>query len=121
MKLFDGLGRQYSSFLYEYYYHDFIVVVQGDRIGAFVKQTLIYRFQNVLKEGDVFRISNFSVGANIGMYRTTSHQYKINFVLRTVLLRAADTVVPPMIHRFIDPKIVYDLGYKTEYLAGVYY
>jgi len=53
--------------------------LQGVLIHAFVRHTLIYKFQSEIKEDKVYTIQSFSVSCNGGSYRTTNHAYKINF------------------------------------------
>ncbi|XP_057451916.1 replication protein A 70 kDa DNA-binding subunit A-like [Lotus japonicus] len=55
----------------------------GDKIHASVSKTLIYRFQHLITEGRVYRISFFGVGESGRDFRTTRHPYKINFQIHT--------------------------------------
>ncbi|XP_068487118.1 uncharacterized protein [Phaseolus vulgaris] len=55
----------------------------GDRIHVSVRRTLIYKFQNDIFEDKVYSFNFFSVSTNSGSYRTTCHQYKINFQFGT--------------------------------------
>jgi len=61
----------------------FVVIFQGDKIHVSVRRTLIYKFQNDIFEDKVYSFNFFSVSTNSGSYRTTCHQYKINFQFGT--------------------------------------
>ncbi|XP_068483227.1 uncharacterized protein [Phaseolus vulgaris] len=52
---------------------------EGVRIHASVRRTLIYKFHNQICEDRVYSIQSFTVASNLGSYRTTKHEYKINF------------------------------------------
>lgn len=60
--------------------------LQGDNIDASIRKTLIYKFDKELKEGFVYSISNFGVACNGGSFRTTGHNYKLNFHISTKVL-----------------------------------
>lgn len=56
-----------------------LILMQGKRIHASVKRTLVYKFKNDLKEGSVYSFQFLSVSPNVGEFRTTRHPYKLIF------------------------------------------
>ena len=44
---------------------------------------MIYKFQKLLVEGNIYIITYFGVGTNIGFFRTTRHDFRINFQYQT--------------------------------------
>ncbi|RYR08858.1 hypothetical protein Ahy_B05g076697 [Arachis hypogaea] len=66
-----------------------ILKVKGCKIQATVWKTMIYRFKELLSEGQVYVMKLFSVVPNQGSYRATRHQFKLIFQFRTTV--RADT------------------------------
>ncbi|KAL6561955.1 hypothetical protein OROGR_002962 [Orobanche gracilis] len=66
---------------------------KGCKIHASVRKTLVYRFKPLLTEGHVYQISYFSVGDNISDFRTTAHQFKINFHIHTIVNEITNTSI----------------------------
>ncbi|KAL6548455.1 hypothetical protein OROGR_008876 [Orobanche gracilis] len=66
---------------------------KGCKIHASVRKTLVYRFKPLLTEGHVYQISYFGVGDNVGDFRTTSHQFKINFHIHTIVKEITNTPI----------------------------
>ncbi|XP_056691759.1 replication factor A protein 1-like [Spinacia oleracea] len=62
---------------------DVYSIDMGDKIQATIKKSLLRTFQPLLKEGEIYTISNYRVGKNSGEYKPTGHPYKINFVILT--------------------------------------
>lgn len=67
--------------------------MQGCKIHASVRRNLVYKFQPMLTEGRVYQILYFSVGYNVGDFRTTSHQFKINFHNHTTVKEIRNTPI----------------------------
>ncbi|XP_068492261.1 uncharacterized protein [Phaseolus vulgaris] len=65
----------------------------GSRIHVSVRRTLIYKFQNDIFEDKVYSFNFFSVSTNSGSYRTTCHQYKINFQFGTKVTSVGNDLV----------------------------
>ncbi|XP_068497907.1 uncharacterized protein [Phaseolus vulgaris] len=65
----------------------------GDRIHVSVRRTLIYKFQNDIFEDKVYSFNFFSVSTNSGSYRTTCHQYKINFQFGTKVTSVGNDLI----------------------------
>jgi hypothetical protein len=70
--------------------------VQGDKIHASIRKQLIYMFQGKLVEGDCYKLCYFGVAPVSGSYRTTSHEYKLLFLMRTKVQKCE----APSISRF---------------------
>ncbi|RDX60748.1 hypothetical protein CR513_61086, partial [Mucuna pruriens] len=65
----------------------------GDRIYASIKKTLIYMFEKDLKESFVYSIAFFGVASNVENFKTTKHQYKLNFLFATKVIVQEDSCV----------------------------
>jgi len=59
------------------------LLVQGDKIHATIRKQLIYMFQGKLVKGDCYKLCYFGVAPVSGSYRTTSHDYKHLFLMKT--------------------------------------
>jgi hypothetical protein len=57
--------------------------LKGCKIHATVRKQLLYLFQKKLVEGEVYKLSYFSVALSSGSYGTTSHTYKLFFQMKT--------------------------------------
>ncbi|XP_057444114.1 uncharacterized protein LOC130736291 [Lotus japonicus] len=56
---------------------------KGAKIQATIRKTLVYKFQHLIKERGVDSISFLAPVVNNGDYKTTKHQYKVNFLYNT--------------------------------------
>jgi ssDNA-binding replication factor A large subunit len=92
---------------------------QGNKIHATVRRTLIYKFEKDLQEGKVYSMSGFGVAANIGSYRTTKHEYKLNFQFNTKVKLCGKNGVPSDIYPISNPIDVFNSEYDTDYLVGM--
>lgn len=91
--------------------------VQGGKIHATIRKTLIYKFEKELKEGMVYSINFFGVVSNGGNFRTTRHGYKLNFQMGTKVVSVDNGLVsasPFSIVLFSDITETY----STDYLVG---
>ena len=50
---------------------------------ATVRKTLVYKFKPLISEGQVYVVAYFEVGGNTSYFRTTRHEFHLNFQLRT--------------------------------------
>ncbi|GAU51186.1 hypothetical protein TSUD_412120 [Trifolium subterraneum] len=91
----------------------------GDRIHATVRRSLIYKFENDMKEGEIYNFTNFGVATNIGEYRTTKHQYKLNFQYATKVKKGADKLVSPHLYVIANPSDIFAGDYDTDYLVAI--
>lgn len=69
---------------------------KGDKIHASIIKQLVYMFQGKLVEGDCYKLCYFGVALVSGSYRTTSHEYKLLFLMRTKVQKCE----APSISRF---------------------
>ncbi|XP_057418071.1 uncharacterized protein LOC130712255 [Lotus japonicus] len=56
---------------------------KGNKIHATIKKTLMYKFEKLLVDGNVYSISGFVLVDSCGDYKTTRHNYKICFMFKT--------------------------------------
>ena len=96
----------------------FVAIFQGDRIHVFVRSTLIYKFQNDIFEDKVYSFNFFSVSTNSGSYRTTCHQYKINFQFGTKVTCVGNDLVSCAIPHYTPIFVLKAPGFDTDYLVG---
>nr|AFK36314.1 unknown [Lotus japonicus] len=75
---------------------------KGCQIHASVRKTLVYRFHPLLTEGRVYQISYFGVGDNLGDFRTTTHQFKINFHIHTKVKEIGNCPITKSPYSFIS-------------------
>ncbi|AES61945.1 animal RPA1 domain protein [Medicago truncatula] len=73
---------------------------KGDRIGAFIRRTLIYKFNEQLQEGMVFTITSFDFVCNSGLYRPSHNEYKLNFTINTKIKIFKSSLVPTNMYSF---------------------
>jgi len=92
--------------------------LQGGKIHASIRRTLIYKFQNEISEGHVYGIQNFSVAPNSGIYRTTHHPYKINFQFGTKVSLLDTNLVPYMKPQYTPLSLLTTSGFDIDYLVG---
>jgi hypothetical protein len=59
-----------------------------------VRKQLLYLFQIKLKEGEVYKLSNFAVAPAIGAYRPTPHPYKLNFQMKSKVQACEGSHIP---------------------------
>ncbi|XP_068487169.1 uncharacterized protein [Phaseolus vulgaris] len=92
---------------------------EGVRIHASVRRTLIYKFQNQICEDRVYSIQSFTVASNLGSYRTTKHEYKINFQYGTKVSLMANEVVPQSTPQYTPLSLIFAPGFDTDYLVDI--
>ncbi|PNX96289.1 replication factor-A carboxy-terminal domain protein [Trifolium pratense] len=56
---------------------------KGAKIHATIRRQLLYLFASKVAEGNVYKMSYFSVMPESGLYRTTTHPYKLMFEMKT--------------------------------------
>lgn len=66
----------------------------------------------------MYYITNFNVDAISGQYRSTRHQYILNFNIGTNVRLDNKGSIPPTVHSFITPSMVFEDGFDTNYLVG---
>ena len=96
----------------------FVAIFQGDRIHVSVRRTLIYKFQNDIFEDKVYSFNFFSVSTNSRSYRTTCHQYKINFQFGTKVTSVGNDLVSCPKPHYTPISVLKAPGFDTDYLVG---
>ena len=86
---------------------------QGDKIHASVQWTLIYKFQEVLKEDETYHYSYLGVGTNGGDVKTISHQFHLNFQYHTSIKPTQCDSIP----RYGFGDVLYN-DLDTSFLVG---
>lgn len=95
-----------------------VLLLQGNRIHASVRRTLVYKFVNDLKEGSVYSIHNLSVSPNVGSFRTTQHASKLNFQFNSkVQIMDIGRVVGEGF-ALVPISQLFEPGLNTDYLVG---
>ncbi|KAL6505005.1 hypothetical protein OROGR_024822 [Orobanche gracilis] len=74
---------------------------QGSRIQATVRKHLAPKYENLIREGVVYAIKNFTLANNTGGFRVANHEYKITIQGETIALLQSDSLVPPTIWDFV--------------------
>ena len=73
-----------------------------------------------MKENETYQCSYFGVGSNVGNFKTTSHQYRLNLQYATTVKSIKNVDIPLYVFSFV-PAI--DILYKdsdSSYLVGKY-
>lgn len=71
-----------------------LIYSQGCRIHATVRKQLLYLFQDKIVEGEVYKMAYFGVVPNLGSYRSTVHDYKLVFQMKTKIQKAESSTIP---------------------------
>lgn len=93
---------------------------QGASIHASVRKTLIYKFKPVLNEGEVYVVAFFSVAGNTGLYRTTRHEFRLNFQLRTTVRRSECDTIPLYGLNLVPLEDIFQTDGDFPYLIGTF-
>ncbi|KAK7275882.1 hypothetical protein RIF29_17008 [Crotalaria pallida] len=91
----------------------------GDKIHASIRKTLIYKFERLLKEGNVYLIFFFGVRKSCGNFLTTRHPYHINFELDTEVKPVSHSNIPRNSFSFVSAADIVKLGDMSPYLVDV--
>ncbi|XP_057451578.1 uncharacterized protein LOC130743372 [Lotus japonicus] len=67
---------------------------ETNKIHASIPNKLLDEFIGKLREGLVYSFRFFDVGNNVGKYRTTRHQYRLNFQTETEVDLIPDKEIP---------------------------
>jgi len=96
----------------------FVAIFESDRFHVSVRRTLIYKFQNDIFEDKVYSFNLFSVSTNSRSYRTTCHQYKINFQFGTKVTCVGNDLVSCAIPQYTPMSMLRAPGFDIDYLVG---
>ncbi|XP_019099724.1 PREDICTED: replication factor A protein 1-like [Camelina sativa] len=97
-----------------------LIDAKGDKIQATIKNALIGTFRDQLEEGMSRIIINFSLFHSAGMYRTTTHPYRIAFIPNT-RVRIWGIPLPDELNGFSPVKFgdIHDGNLDENYLVDV--
>ncbi|KAG4938595.1 hypothetical protein JHK84_044843 [Glycine max] len=85
---------------------------------AYVKKSLVYKFQNQIKEGSVYSFNYMHIAENIGEYITSRHVYKLTFQFGSKILLVSNDKVSTNSYSHVVP--IFDIvkdGFDTDYLV----
>lgn len=82
---------------------------------------MVYRFHPLLTEGRVYQISYFGVGDNLGDFRTTTHQFKINFHIHTKVKEIGNCPITKSPYSFIPLSEIMFNDPDPSYLIGIFF
>jgi hypothetical protein len=82
-----------NYFILCFFFGFLLHVLQGMKIHTSVRRQLVYLFRAKIVEGNVYKMSNFAVVPASGVYRTTSHPYKILFQMKTKVQSCLSNVI----------------------------
>ncbi|RYR49324.1 hypothetical protein Ahy_A07g035775 [Arachis hypogaea] len=68
--------------------------IECKKIQDKIKKQLLNRFRDHIVEGQVYRMTYFTVVSNHGSYRATSHEFKLVFLHRTTVVAVDEDVIP---------------------------
>ncbi|VFQ97249.1 unnamed protein product [Cuscuta campestris] len=66
----------------------------GSTIHATVRRSLVGTFGNRIKEGSVYVFAYFGIGNSTGYYRTSRHEFRLNFQPRTTITECSCENIP---------------------------
>jgi replication factor A1 len=92
----------------------------GCKVQATIRKQLIYVFQRRLKEGEIYKISFFSVAPNTGSYRSATHPYKIVFQMTTKVQPCTSSLIPLYGLSFTSIVDVSNHTIEYDYLVGMF-
>lgn len=92
--------------------------MQGEKIHASVHSSLYWKFHDLIKENNIYIVSNVKVDRNVGIMRTTPHPYVLLFQMNTRVKKAYFADVGPEFYRFNDPQMYFDTAYDRDCLGG---
>ena len=88
---------------------------------ATVRKILVYKFKTQLIEGQIYIISYFGVGCNTGFFRTTKHEYRLSFQLRTIVRPYESEIIPLYGFKFVGFDEILQFDNQYPYLVGNVY
>lgn len=92
--------------------------LQGVKIHATVRRTLVYKFQSELKEGSVYSLQFLTVAANVGSYRTCKHEHKLIFQISSKVQIMEVGRVSGDGFDLVPISEIFGGGYDMDYLVG---
>lgn len=92
--------------------------MQGVKIHATVRRTLLYKFQSELKKGSVYSLQFLTVAANVGSYRTCKHEHKLIFQISSKVQIMEIGRVSGDGYDLVPIHEIFGGGYDMDYLVG---
>ncbi|XP_057455307.1 replication protein A 70 kDa DNA-binding subunit A-like isoform X2 [Lotus japonicus] len=92
---------------------------KGNKIHANIKKTLMYKFEKLLVEGNVYSLSGFVLVDNTGDYKTTRHNYKICFMFKTEVRPMNQFTMDVFPYTFVSFPQILSPDYDGNYLVDV--
>lgn len=98
----------------------FVTIFQGSKISAYVKKSLVNMYSPLLMESQYRIITTFSVGKNMGYYKTTQHPYKINFLNSTSVRTCENLGLPLFGFYYVSFDDIKSNKLDDTYLIGIF-
>ncbi|RYR11043.1 hypothetical protein Ahy_B05g079538 [Arachis hypogaea] len=94
---------------------------EGDTIQCTLKNIFVPIFEGLLIEGNVYVVTNFGVALNTIKFKSTRHEFRINFKRNTIVHSVQDSSVPLNGFNFVPFKIIHAESKEDGYLVGKYF
>ncbi|XP_057443722.1 uncharacterized protein LOC130735863 [Lotus japonicus] len=91
---------------------------KGSKIHAIIKKTLMYKFEKLLVEGNVYSLSSFVLVDSSGDYKPTRHNYKICFMYNTEVRHMPHITIDEFPYSFVSLADILAPSYDSGYLIG---
>ncbi|KAJ1430718.1 Nucleic acid-binding, OB-fold [Sesbania bispinosa] len=69
---------------------------EGEKIEAVVQKHYMHKFAKLVVEGEVYKVTNFTVNRNGGKFRASPHDYKLSFNASTRVVLCEKAIIPFM-------------------------
>ncbi|XP_057453176.1 replication factor A protein 1-like [Lotus japonicus] len=92
---------------------------KGSKIHAIIKKTLMYKFEKLLVEGNVYSLSSFVLVDSSGDYKPTRHNYKICFMYNTEVRHMPHITIDEFPYSFVSLADILAPSYDSGYLIDV--
>ncbi|XP_057452543.1 uncharacterized protein LOC130744368 [Lotus japonicus] len=93
--------------------------LQGQRIEATIRKSLIKKLFGEIVEGNIYRITYFAVVPNLGVYKAARHEFKIIFNSRTKIVPEESNLIPLYGFAFMNSAEISDTMGESEHLIDV--
>lgn len=94
---------------------------QGSKIEATIKKYMMTKFRRDIVEGNVYKITSFTVVDNNGAYRATDHEFKILFNSKTrVQIDQCDSILRLGLTLKDTSEIQITMG-ESDFLIGLWF
>ncbi|TKY55640.1 Replication protein A 70 kDa DNA-binding subunit C [Spatholobus suberectus] len=96
-----------------------LIDVEGSKIQAMIRKSMLWKFNDCVKEGDVYAMTFFAMVANTGSYRATRHEYKLLFHAKTTVIPCDDITIPMNGFSLMNSMEVKETNGACDYLVDV--